>query len=89
MTNTGTLLSAANPVKNRPTTSPNQLNIVSWNCRGFSNSVPYLTHLLNIGCGGVVLQEHWLWPFELSKLQSVSDKIDYHTVSDPRLDVDS
>ena len=33
----------------------------------------------------VVLQEHWLWPFELGKLQSVSESISYHAVSDPRL----
>ena len=32
-----------------------------------------------------MLKEHWLWPFELGKLQSVSDAIYYHAVSDPRL----
>ena len=59
--------------------------VVSWNCHGLSNSIPYLKHLFNSGSSIVVLQEHWLWPFELNKLQSVSDGICYHAVSDPRL----
>ena len=42
-----------------------------------------------MGHGVVILQEHWLWPFELAKLRSVSDKINYHAVSDPRLDENS
>ena len=42
-----------------------------------------------MGRGVFILWEHWLWPFELAKLQSISDKIDYHSVSDPRLDENS
>ena len=72
-------------MERKSTTSPFQFNIVTWNCRGFNNSVPYLNFLLNLNNSIVVLQEHWLWPFELEKLQTVSEKIDYHAVSDPRL----
>ena len=84
--NTSTLWSATTtPTVNQQPTCSTSLGIVTWNCRGLSNSVPYLKHLFNSGSSIVVLQEHWLWPFELGKLQSVSDSISYHAVSDPRL----
>ena len=84
-TNSCSLPPTTNIMERKSTTSPFQFNIVTWNCRGFNNSVPYLNFLLNLNNSIVVLQEHWLWPFELANLQTVSEKIDYHAVSDPRL----
>ena len=42
----------------------------AWNCRGLANAIPYLQTLAeksNI----IVIAEHWLWPYELSKLDSL------------------
>ena len=46
------------------------ISILSWNCRGFSNSQPYMDQLFRDGADIIALQEHWLWPFELDKLST-------------------
>ena len=47
------------------------IQIATWNCRGLHNSIPYIKHLISTGVDILVLQEHWLWPFELSELDSI------------------
>ena len=46
------------------------LHISAWNCRGLSNAIPYLQSLAEVS-DMIVIDEHWLWPFELSKLDRV------------------
>ena len=67
----------------------NRLNVVTWNCRGFGNSIPYFSYLFSSGSDVIVLQEHWLWPFELGKLQSAFEGIHCRGVSDSRLNEQS
>ena len=51
-------------------TPSRDISMVAWNCHGLSNSVPYLQVLAQ--CFDVILiSEHWLWPYELSKLDSI------------------
>ena len=49
---------------------PVSLTISSWNYRGLKFSAPYLQVLSNMS-DIILLQEHWLWPFELHSLSSV------------------
>ncbi len=49
------------------------LRVAAWNCRGLSESVPYIESLLLDDLGVLVLSEHWLWPFELERLNEVND----------------
>ena len=44
--------------------SSDSIRIATWNCRGLHNSIPYIRHLIAKGIDILVLQEHWLWPFE-------------------------
>ena len=46
------------------------ISILSWNCRGISNSQPYMDQLFRDRAHIIAPQEHWLWPFELDKLSS-------------------
>ena len=62
--------------------------VVSWNCRGLSHAVPYLQHLSET-VDIIVLAEHWLWPFELSKLDSIVPGFQGVGVSDSRLNEQS
>ena len=52
------------------------LCISCWNCRGLWSSVPYIESLLGEGVKGLVLAEHWLWPFELNKLSEINDNFE-------------
>ena len=61
------------------------LKIVSWNCRGLHNSVPYIQYLIAAGYDVIILEEHWLWPYELNKLKSLNPNYVYTAVSDQRL----
>ena len=47
------------------------LRIIGWNCRGLSNSIPYITKLIKDGSDILVISEHWLWPYNLQQLDSV------------------
>ena len=47
------------------------MKITCWNCRGLSSSIPYVNHLMDSGSDIVVLSEHWLWPYELHKLNEI------------------
>ena len=61
-----------------------ELHISTWNCRGFNCSEAYLRHLSNQS-DIILLQEHWLWPFEVQKLSSTIDSFPAFGVSDSRL----
>ena len=45
----------------------------------------YLRHLTNSNIDVIVLQEHWLWPFELNLLSTIGADYTYTAVSDNRL----
>ena len=61
--------------------------MVAWNCRGFANSIPYI-HKLIINGHDILLEEHWLWPYELSSLKSIHPDF-YVAVTDKRLNPSS
>ncbi len=65
------------------------LKVVSWNCRGLHNSVPYLHHLIAQDADIIILVEHWLWPFDLSRLNSIHPDFSATAVSDHRLNATS
>ena len=65
------------------------LKVVSWNCRGLHNSVPYLHHLIAQDVDIIILEEHWLWPFELSHLSSIDSDFSVTAVFDQRLNATS
>ena len=68
--------------RSKATTS---ITITCWNCRGLSNSVPYILELLNTIPGILVLSEHWLWPYEVYKLREISENIMATGKADARL----
>ena len=85
-----------NHVSNVPATvhSPMQLSparkksicVASWNCCGFHNSIPYIQELLSSeDVDFLVLQEHWLWPFQLNQLGSIDKNYCHTAVCDKRL----
>ena len=49
------------------------------------NSIPYIKHLISKGTDILVLQEHWLWPFELDQLESIDPNYTHTAVCDNRL----
>ncbi len=65
-----------------PPTPPQQsciesIRIASWNCRGLHNSIPYIQELLSHNVHILILQEHWLWPFQLNQLASIHKNYSY------------
>ena len=64
------------------------LQISCCNCRGLSNSGPYLEQLINDGSKVMVISEHWLWPYELHRLGEVHADFDGVGVADRRLHED-
>ena len=65
-----------------------RIHISSWNCRGFGSSEPYLKSLSN-SSDFILLQEHWLWPFDLHKLSSVLEGFSSTGKCDERLNESS
>ena len=55
----------------RHSSSYNFLTVTTWNCRGLATATPYLHKLVERGADIIVLSEHWLWPFDLYKLDEV------------------
>ena len=47
------------------------VKMTCWNSRGLKNSVPFLNALIEEDSKVIVVSEHWLWPFELHRLQEV------------------
>ena len=56
-----------------------------WNCRGQSGSELYIQTLIRDSPGVLVLAEHWLWPYELDKLNRISDEYVGYGSADTRL----
>lgn len=68
-----------------PVTNQQFLTITSWNCRGLSTGIPYLNHIFDSGSDIVVLSEHWLWPYELYKLDEIYSGYRVMGTADSRL----
>ena len=62
----------------------NSLNIMSWNCRGLGTSEPYL-RFLSDSADIILIQEHWLWPYELHKFSSILSNFSGMGKADDRL----
>ena len=45
--------------------------VTTWNCRGLATASPYLHKLFESDSDIVILSGHWLWPFDLYKLESL------------------
>lgn len=69
---------------NTTTTTQQSITITSWNCRGLSTGAPYIDHILNTG-SDIVLSEHWLWPYELHKLDELNPEYHGQGRADSRL----
>ena len=85
-------LSTGIPVQScKPTSSStiHPLKITSWNCRGVCNAQPYLEQLKNNGHDIIMIAEHWLWPYELARLDSVLEGYQGTGVCDHRLTEDA
>ena len=67
------------------TTETLPLKISSWNCRGLSNSTPYLNNLISECSDIIVISEYWLWPFELQHLNEIHPDFTGHGHVDIRL----
>ncbi len=61
------------------------LKITSWNCRGLASSIPYLNSLISEGSDIIVISEHWLWPFELHRLNEIHPDFTGYGQADARL----
>ena len=65
------------------------LSVACWNCRGVSTSIPYIHKLMDGKPGLMVLSEHWLWPYELDKLNNISSDLAAMGKADIRLSAES
>lgn len=65
-----------------------QLKITAWNCRGLTNSSPFLTKIIENGSEIIIVSEHWLWPFELNRLNEIDPDFISYGHADSRLTSD-
>ena len=70
---------------NHTSTAQQSLIISCWNCRGWTTGVSYLDHMALEGSDVMIISEHWLWPFELHKLDEFNDQYRGIGKADPRL----
>ena len=56
-----------------------------WNCRGLKNSVLFLNALIEEDSKVIVASDHWLWAFELHRLQEVHPEFSGTGKADGRL----
>ena len=61
------------------------VTVSAWNCRGLATATPYLNSLLESGSDIVILSEHWLWPFDLYKLDELHPSFSGFGCADSRL----
>lgn len=76
-----TISSQITPLTRRPLTT---LAVSAWNCRGLTSATPYIQHLSS-SSDIIVLSEHWLWPYELFKLDNLMEDFSSFGCSDKRL----
>ena len=62
--------------------------LTTWNARGIKHGEPYLSSL-STSSDVIVVSEHWLWPFEASKLSQVNGEFSAEVVTDKRLNENS
>ena len=60
------------------------IHVAAWNCHGIAHAIPYL-QILAKQSNNIILTEHWLWPFELSKLDTIVPIYKGTGISDTRL----
>jgi len=65
--------------------SPKSFKATCWNCRGLSTSMPYLNTLMDDGSKILVLSEHWLWPYDLYRLNDINEGYNAISKADNRL----
>ena len=59
--------------------------VSTWNCRGLQDATPYLHQLITDGSDIIAINEHWLWPYQLTSLHDIHPDFDGHGTSDHRL----
>ena len=65
------------------------ITITTWNCRGLTNAIPYIDHLIESGSDVIALTEHWLWPYHLNRLEEISPQYTGFGVSSTKLNESS
>ena len=93
-----------NQIQNLPSTQPkpqsptdtyqqssvvDSISITTWNCRGLANSLPYINHLIETGSDIIAITEHWLWPYNLNKLEEIHPGYTGFGCADTRLNESS
>ena len=53
------------------TSACSQLKVSAWNWRGLDKGEPYLHHLAQDHSDIIVVSEHWLWPYDIQRLESI------------------
>ena len=65
------------------------LTFVTWNCRGLSSGEPYIHQLAECGNDVIVVDEHWLWPYETERLANIHPAFSADVKTDRRLTEES
>ena len=76
------------PDKASTSVSIGNLNMTCWNCRCLSSSMPYFHSLIEEGSKILVISEHWLWPYDLHKLDENHRDFDAIGKSDGKLNLE-
>ena len=72
------------PTTTQSTSEGASVSLAFCNCRGMFHSEPYLNALVK-SVDIILIQEHWLWPYELCKLSSYLPRFKSVGKSDRRL----
>ena len=75
----------SHPQFSKNSQSQGSVTVSAWNCRGLATATPYLHRLLEGGSDIVILSEHWLWPFDLYKLDELHPSFSGFCHADSRL----
>ena len=63
------------------------LRVCTWNCHGLMQALPYIQELAEEH-DVIILSEHWLWPYELHKLDEIHPDFASFGTSDQRLNAE-
>ena len=66
-----------------PTPPPSSFTIASWNCRDIKSGLPYVVSLAD-NHDVIVLNEHWLWPFEIHKFLNLHPDMSGFAIADQK-----